>query len=159
MPGYDPEDALNQLQDVYSRYSSSSGSKKYDNAGSATEDIREIVEMVKDSVTPDAPFGEKVKAISMILQISNEIVEGDSSTLGSEIRNSFWFPEIGSAVTHIFDMLLPEELGALQADGQLADEMVGANGLAKEHALEVELDDVISRVTMDDYMSEDGDDA
>lgn len=155
---HDPEEFLNELQQVYRRYSSSSGSKESDNAGPATDAVVEILEMVRDSVTPDTPFGEKHKAISAILRISNKVAEGNRSTLGSEIRNTFWFPKIGSAVNHVFDMLLPEELGALQADGELAQELRDARGHAREHALDVELDDVISKVAMEDYMSEDGDD-
>jgi hypothetical protein len=157
MSSYDPENPLNQVQDVYSHYSSSSGSKEYDNSFDATEEIEEIVKTVRDSVTPDAPFSEKVRAIGVILEISNEIVEGDNSTLGSEIRKQFYFPEIGGAVTRIVDMLLPEELGALQADGQLADELISARKTAKDYALEVELDGVIDKVAMEDYMSEDED--
>lgn len=155
---HDPEEFLNELQQVYRRYSSSSGSKESNNAGPATDAIVEILEMVRDSVTPDTPFGEKHKAISAILRISNKVVEGNRSTLGSEMRKTFWFPRIGGAVTHVFDMLLPEELGALQADGELAQELRNARGHAREYALDVELDHVISKVAMEDYMSEDGDD-
>jgi hypothetical protein len=155
MSRYDPEDPLNQVRDVYSHYSDSRGSKEHDNAGPATEEIGEIIAMVRDSVTPDASFGAKVRAMSVILQISDEVLEGDNSTLGSEIRKSFYMLPIGSSVTRIFDMLLPEELGALQADGALADEMIAARGLAEEYAIELELDDVIDQIAMEDYMSED----
>jgi hypothetical protein len=154
---YDHDDPLNRVQSVYRRYSSSSGSKEYDNAGPATDAVGEIIEMVRDSVTADSLFGEKHQAMSSILKISNKIVEGNRSTLGSEIRNGFWFPEIGSAVNHIFDMLSPEELGALQADGELTKELRSARGHAQAYALDVELDDVISKVAMEDYMSEDED--
>lgn len=157
MSHYDPENPLNQVQNIYSHYSSSSGSKEYDNSFDATEEIEEIVKEVGDGVTPDAPFGEKVRAIGVLLEISNEIVEGDNSTLGSEIRKQFYFPVIGGAVTRIVDMLLPEELGALQADGQLADELISARKTAKDYALNVELDGVIDKIAMEDYMSEDED--
>jgi len=157
MSRYDPNDPLNQLHDVYNRYSDSRGSKEYDNSFQATEEIGEIIEEVRDSATPDASFGTKIRAISVILQISNEVVEGDSSTLGSEIRKQFYNLLVGSAVTHIFDMLLPEELAALQADGALANELIGARQIAEDYALEVGLDDVINRVAMEDYMSEDED--
>jgi len=156
---YNPEDALNRVQQVYRRYSSSSGSKESDNAGPATEAVEFIVAMVRDSVTPDAPFSAKHEAMSAILKISNKVAEGNRSTLGSEMRNTFWFPMIGSAITRVFVMLLPEELGALQADGELAKELRIARGVAREYALDVKLDDVISKVAMEDYMSEDDDDA
>jgi hypothetical protein len=154
MLSYDLENPLNQVQNIYSHYSSSSGTKEYDNSFDATEEIEEIVKTVRDSVTPDTPFSEKVRAIGVILEISNQIVEGDNSTLGSEIRKQLYFPEIGAAVTRIVDMLLPEELGALQADGQLADEMISARKTAKDYALDVELDGVIGKIAMEDYMSE-----
>jgi hypothetical protein len=155
MPRYDPEDPLNRVRGVYSRYSDSRGSKEYDNSFQATEEIGEIIEDVRDSVTPDSSFGEKVRAMSVILQISNEVLEGDNSTLGSEIRKSFYQLPVGSSVTHIFNMLSPEELGALQADGALADEMIGARQAAEDYAIEIELDDVIDSIAMQDYMSED----
>ena len=60
-------------------------------------------------------------------------------------------------MTHIFDTLSPEELAALQADGALADELIAARQIAEDYALEVGLDDVIERVAMEDYMSEDED--
>jgi hypothetical protein len=157
MSGYDPNDALNQLQDVYSHYSDSRGSKEYDNSFQASEEIGEIIEEVRDSVTPDASFGAKVKAIRVILQISNEVIEEGGSTLASEIRKQFYNLPVGSAVTHIFNMLSPEELAALQADGALADELIAARQVAEDYALEVGLDDVIERVAMEDYMSEDED--
>ena len=157
MSRYDPNDALNQLQDVYSHYSDSRGSKEYDNSFQASEEIGEIIEEVRDSVTPDASFGAKVKAISVILQISNEVIEEEGSTLASEIRKQFYNLPVGSAVTHIFDTLSPEELAALQADGALADELIAARQIAEDYALEVGLDDVIERVAMEDYMSEDED--
>ena len=155
MSRYDPEDPLNQVHAVYSHYSDSRGSKEYDNSFQATEEIGEIIKEVRDCVTPDSSFGEKVWAMSVILQISNEVVEGNSSTLGSEIRKAFYEIPVGSCVTHIFNMLSPEELGALQADGALADEMIGARQLAEDYALEIELDDVIDSIAMEDYMSED----
>ena len=157
MSRYDPNDALNQLQDVYSHYSDSRGSKEYDNSFQASEEIGEIIEEVRDSVTPDASFGAKVIAISVILQISNEVIEEEGSTLASEIRKQFYNLPVGSAVTHIFDTLSPEELAALQADGALADELIAARQIAEDYALEVGLDDVIERVAMEDYMSEDED--
>jgi hypothetical protein len=155
MSRYDPEDPLNQVQAVYSRYSDSRGSKEYENSFQATEEIVEIIKEVRDSITPDSSFGEKVRAMSVILQISNEVLEGDNSTLGSEIRKSFYQLPVGSSVTHIFNILSPEELGALQADGALADEMIGARQAAEDFAIEIELDDVIDSIAMQDYMSED----
>jgi hypothetical protein len=131
MSGYDPNDALNQLQDVYSHYSDSRGSKEYDNSFQASEEIGEIMKEVRDSVTPDASFGAKVKAIRVILQISNEVIEEGGSTLASEIRKQFYNLPVGSAVTHIFNMLSPEELAALQADGALADELIAARQVAE----------------------------
>jgi hypothetical protein len=155
MSRYDPGDPLNQVQAVYSHYSDSRGSKEYDNSFQATEEIGEIIKEVRDGVTPVSSFGEKVWAMSVILQISNEVVGGNNSTLGSEIRKSFYSIPVGSCVTNIFNMLSPEELGALQADGALADEMIGARQLAEDYALEIELDDVIDSIAMEDYMSED----
>jgi hypothetical protein len=155
MSRYDPEDPLNQVQAVYSRYSDSRGSKEYDNSFQATEEIGEIIEDVRDSVSPDSSFGEKVRAMSVILQISNEVFEGDNSTLGSEIRKNFYQLPVASCVTHIFNILSPEELVALQADGALAEEMIGARQLAEGYAHEIELDDVIDSIAMEDYMSED----
>jgi hypothetical protein len=93
--------------------------------------------------------------MSVILQISNEVFEGDNSTLGSEIRKNFYQLPVASCVTHIFNILSPEELVALQADGALAEEMIGARQLAEGYAHEIELDDVIDSIAMEDYMSED----
>ena len=95
--------------------------------------------------------------MSVILQISNDVVEGDNSTLGSEIRKSLYQLQVGSSVTQIFNMLSPEELGALQADGALADEITGARQAAEDYALEIELDNVIDSIAMEDYESEDED--
>jgi hypothetical protein len=97
----------------------------------------------------------KHEAISAIVKISNQVMRGNGSLLGSEIRKLFWPPKVGEAATHVFDMLLPGELEVLKAEGKLAGELLNARSLARSYALDVELDGVIHRVVKDGYVSED----
>jgi hypothetical protein len=132
-----PEDPVTELQQIYHRYSSNSELKEHANTVPATNEITNLILRTSKNIT------------------QNQVMRGNGSLLGSEIRKLFWPPKVGEAVTHVFDMMLPEELEKLREEGKLAGELLNARSLARSYALDVELDGVIHRVVKDGYVSDD----
>jgi hypothetical protein len=150
-----PSDPVTELQQIYRRYSSNSERKEHANTVPATNEITALILRTSKNMTQNTPLAAKHEVVSAIVKISNQVMRGNGSLLGSEIRKLFWPPEVGEAVTHVFDMMLPGELEVLKAEGKLAGELLNARSLARSYALDVELDGVIHRVVKDDYVSED----
>jgi len=77
------------VRKIYNKYSSSSSSKEYEKSFDARAGIEKVIEAVKDQVSEDTAFGTKQNAVYVLLDIVEEILEGDDSTLGSEVRKIF----------------------------------------------------------------------
>jgi hypothetical protein len=111
-----------RISKIYNKYSSSSGSKKYDNSFHATADIAAIIKTIEDKV-PHVSFSGKQDAMSAIVDIALEMLESDASTLASKIRKSYYWHSIGGTLNRIIDGLSPEEISALQEDGTIAKDL------------------------------------
>jgi hypothetical protein len=64
---------------------------------------------------------------------------------------------LSSAIRHILDMLLPEELAALQADGEIPKAIHNLRWRAEAYALDLNINDSIDRLWLDDSDQEDED--
>jgi hypothetical protein len=111
-----------KISKIYNKYSSSSGSKEYDNAGYADEEIQAVISAIEAKV-PHVSFSGKQDAINAIIEITLEVAESDGSTLESEVRKSYYWGAIDDTINRIIDGFSPEEITILQEDGNMAKEL------------------------------------
>lgn len=130
---------VDNVDNTYRKYSSSSMSKEYDNAYKATGDIESTVESIADEISEDSSLDTKQEAVIAILEIAAHVVEGNMSELGSQIRKSFDYYMLGGTIEDIVAKFRPEELEAVRRDGNLAKEMRLSQQHADDYALDLQL--------------------
>lgn len=92
------------------KYRSSSSSREYEMSFDAARDIETVISEIEEEAHPEVSWSNKLKALEMLLDIGDSIVEGDSSTLGSEVRKSFQRDShISSAMSSIISSMTGEE--------------------------------------------------
>lgn len=153
--GPDYSQFISRVHRTYSKYSSSSGSKDYDNSFDASSEVEDIITSINAQIKPDVSFAAKQDAVSTIMEIAGEVLEGDSSTLGSEMRKNFCWQPVGAAVSHILSTLSEEELAALQADGEMLDDLVRLREQAEDYALDLDLDNAVDELAVEESEAED----
>jgi hypothetical protein len=135
---------LNRVRKIYNKYSSSSSSKEYENSFDARADIEKVIEAVKDQVSADIAFNTKQSAIYVLLDIVEEILQGNDSTLGSEVRKMFDFWVVGKAVDHILACCDPAEIQSLKVTGNMFRVLSETKADADHYCLILHLDDALS---------------
>ena len=147
---------IENVRKIYRKYSSSSGSKEYDNASDATDEIQDILKSIKRQAR-NVTFGDKQDAISTIIDIAHEVLDG-GSTLGSEIRKTSSMLDVSGAIEGILDYLTAEETAILQADGALAEDLQRLSAGADDYALDLDLTGAIERLSAESDDEEDEED-
>jgi hypothetical protein len=135
---------LNRVRKIYNRYSSSSCSREYENSFGARADIEKVIEDVKGQVSGDTAFDTKQNAVYVLLDIVEEILEGDGSTLGSEARKMFDYWVVGKAVDHILAAMHPDELHTLKMGGNMFRALSETKAHADRYCLILYLDDPLN---------------
>lgn len=131
------------------KYRSGSGSKEYDKAFDAVEELEEIIRTIEDEASGNTSYGSKKNALHTLRKIGDSIVSAPPSTLGSEVRKHFQRDsDLTSAMAAILECMTAEELErvAKSADdgARFVDKVkeleVSADGYGMNMDLEVVLD-------------------
>lgn len=144
------------MQNVFEAYSSSDERTAHDNSIKAKPEIDQIFLSIAEQVTQRTPFEDKAQALNATTGIANWIInEGDRSFIGKNIRGSLPHTPLSSTISHILDMLLPEELAALQADGEIPKAIHNLRLRAEAYALDLRINDSIDRLWLEESDEED----
>lgn len=149
------KDYVNEVHRVFERYSSLDDQTEYKNSIKVHGRYENIIDSV-GKVTQQMPFEAKQQALEAAIEIAKFVcIQGDRSIIGKSMRESFpWMP-FHSTVSHILDMLLPEELAAIQADGEIPKAFRSLRWNFQEYALDLRIDDCIDRLWLDESDQED----
>lgn len=151
---------VSEVQQVFKVHYSCDDRIERDNSIKVRPLVDRIFLSIAAEVTQQTPFEAKQQALSATIEIAEWILQdGDRSLLGHDIREDLpWMP-LKSTIGHVVDMLLPEELAALQADGELPTALRNLRLRAEEYALDLGIDDSIDRLWLEDSdQEEEGDD-
>lgn len=145
-----------EVREIFKAYSSYDDRTEHDNALKAEPKIERIIRSIGAQVTQQTPFEAKQQGLSAAIDIAKVIIqEGDRSIIGGDIRKDLpWLP-MSSTISHILDMLSPEELAALQADGETPKAIHHLRLYAREYALDLQIDDSIDRLLLEESDQED----
>ncbi|GAB7332651.1 hypothetical protein MBLNU13_g04409t1 [Cladosporium sp. NU13] len=145
-----------EVQNVFKAYSSSDERTAHDNAIQAKSEIDQIFLSIVEQVTQGKSFEAKAQALNATTEIADWIInEGDRSFIGENIRGSLPHTPLSSTIRQILDMLLPEELAALQADGEIPKAMHQLRLRAEAYALDLRINDSIDRLWLEESDQED----
>lgn len=145
-----------EVQNVFKAYSSSDERTAYDNSIKAKPEIDQIFLSIAEQVTQQTPFEAKAQAMNITIEVTEGIInEGDRSLLGRNIRGSLPHTPLSSTISHILDMLLPEELAALQADGEIPKAIHNLRWRAEAYSLDLKITDSIDRLWLEESDQED----
>lgn len=144
------------MQNVFKAYSSSDERTAHDNLIKAKPEIDQIFLSVAEQVTQQTPFEAKAQALNATTEIADWIInEGDRGFIGKNIRGSLPHMPLSSTISHILDMLLPEELAALQADGEIPRAVLNLRLRAEAYALDLRINGSIDRLWLEESDQED----
>jgi hypothetical protein len=147
-----------EVQKIFETYSSYDDRTAYDNLIKARSEIDRIFQSIAEQATHQTPFEAKAQALNTTIEIAEWIInEGDRSLIGKNIRGDLPHLLLSSAIRHILDMLLPEELAALQADGEIPKAIHNLRCRAQAYALDLNINDSIDRLWLDESDQEDED--
>jgi hypothetical protein len=147
-----------EVQEVYKTYSSYDDRTEHDNLIKAKSEINRIFQSIAEQATHQTSFEAKAQALNTTIEIAEWIIsEGDRSLIGKNVRGDLPHMLLSSAIRHILDMLLPEELAALQADGEIPKAIHYLRWRAEAYALDLNINDSIDRLWLDDSDQEDED--
>ena len=148
--------SAHEVQDVFKAYSSSDERTAHDNSIKAKSEIDQIFLSIAEQVTQQVPFESKAQALNTTIEIAEWIVnEGDRSLIGKNMRGILPHTPLSSTIRHILDMLLPEELAALQADGEIPKAIHNLRLRAEANALDLRINDSIDRLWLEESDQED----
>jgi hypothetical protein len=103
-----------EVQEVYTTYSSYDDQTEHDNSIKAKSEVNRIFQSIAEQATRQTSFEAKAQALNTTIEIAEWIIsEGDRSLIGKNVRGDLPHMLLSSAIRHILDMLLPEELAAL----------------------------------------------
>lgn len=148
---------IQEVHAIFKKYSSYSDRQEHENAGTAKDEIDAILQTVQaQATTHEASFSAKQNAIGVVVEIARAVInESDPSILGHDLRDDLvWLP-VASSISAILDTLLPEELAALQADGEMAQKLRGLRYSAGQYSLDIGLSESIDKLYLEDSDAED----
>lgn len=70
--------------------------------------------------------------------------------IGKDIKEDLPHMPTSSAIKHVLDMLRPEELAALQADGEIPKAIHNLRWRAQAYALDLSIDDSVDRLWLEE---------
>lgn len=149
---------VDEVQRLFKKYSSYNDRTEHNNAIKAVDKFKGLINRIANEVTQQSPFEAKQQALATAIRVAIVIQEeGDKSIIGKHMREDMpWFP-FNSTISHILDTLLPEELAALQADGEIPRALDNVRYQYKEYALDLDIDDSIDRLLLEESDEEDDD--
>jgi hypothetical protein len=146
------------VQQVFKACYSYDDRTERDNSIKAQPLVKKIFRSIAEQVTQQMPFEAKQQALSATIETAKWILEdGDRSLLGHHIREDLGWIHMNTTISHVLDMLLPEELAALQADGEIPTALHNLRSYAEAYALDLRIDDSIDRLWLEESDQEEDD--
>ncbi|KAK5738051.1 hypothetical protein LTR17_006294 [Elasticomyces elasticus] len=109
-----------EMDDIWDKYSSNTGSKEYENAFRATSEFADLIRNVRDEVSAHSSFRTKTAALAALCEIGDEVVDGPSGCLGSEVRKHFQYDtRIAEAMCRILARATGTQLARIKADSKV----------------------------------------
>ena len=139
---------LHDVGEIWDKYSSSSGSKEYENSGPATEEFQELISALGNTVTDEMSYGSKKNALMTLLAIGEEIVDAPSSCLGSEVRKDFQYDtSLAGSLCQITGEMTREEQRQIANDSEFVKGVKHLREGAKGYGFDLDLDQLLARLT------------
>lgn len=148
-----------ELRKIYTKYESfayNSDRIERDNAIKAEPEVKAILHSIDARISSDMSFTAKQNALSAIIEVSGEIYkQGDRCGHGKDIRKDMPWLGISDLVEHALDVLLPEELAALQADGEAGRDLSNLQWRVEDLAMDLGLKPAVARLWLEESDQED----
>ena len=135
---------LNEVQRVFETYNNYDDRTAHDNSIKVGPKIDRIFQSIAGEIFEESPFEAKTQALSTTIEIAEWIMK-DRNTIGHDKRQDLPSMDLEPTISQILDMLLPEELAALQADGEISKALRSLRGHARKFALDLGIDRSIDR--------------
>ena len=147
---------LEEVQQIFKANYSYDDRTEHGNAIKVSPEIVRILQSIAEQVTEETHFEAKAMALKATIEIAQWIMnDGDHSPLGHDIREDLpWMP-VSSTIRHVLDTLQPEELAALQADGEIPKAIHDLRWRAEAYALDLNINDSIDRLWLEESDQED----
>jgi len=138
------------VQHVKNAYQSEHA-KANPNANIVRSEVDRIMRTIPTHITQQTHFEVKAQALRDAIEIAELFLnDGDHSLISREVRKTLPQMPVSSIISHILDTLLPEELAALQADGEISGNMHKLRSHAKKYDLDLRIDDLIDRLWLEE---------
>lgn len=149
---------LEEVQQIFNANYSYDDRTEHDNSIQVSPEIIRILRSIAEQVSQQTHFEAKAQALKVTIEIAEWIMnDGDRSLLGHDIREDLpWMP-VSSTIKHVLNALLPEELAALQADGEIPKAIRTLRWRAEGYALDLNINDSIDRLWLEESDQEDED--
>jgi hypothetical protein len=143
-----------EVQQIFKAYDSHDDRTAHNNAIQVSPEVKRIFQSIGEQVQQQTPFEAKAQALSATIEIAEWILE-DRGAIGRDIRQDLpWMP-LNTTIRHVLDMLLPEELAAVQADGEIPKAIQNLRWIAKRYSLDLNINDSIDRLWLEESDQED----
>ena len=146
----------NEVQQVFKIYDSFDDRTAHNNSIKVRPEVDRIFEAIAVEIIEDSPFEAKAQALSTTIEIAEWIIKNPSA-IGHDIRQDLPWMALKPTIKYLLDMLLPEELAALQADGELPKAISNLRWRAQAYALDLRIDDSVDRLWLEESDREDED--
>jgi hypothetical protein len=143
-----------EVQQVFETYDSYDDRTAHNNSNKVKPEIDRIFRSIAVEIIEQSPFEAKAQALSTTIEIAEWIIK-NSSAIGHDIRQDLPWMELKPTISYILDQLLPEELAALQADGEIPKAISNLRWRAEAYALDLRINDSIDRLWLEESDQED----
>ncbi|KAK4952100.1 hypothetical protein LTR10_010020 [Elasticomyces elasticus] len=134
----------NEIENIWAKYSSNSGSKEYDNAFQAAEEFEDLIRQVREEVTVHSSYGTKMAALKALREIGDDVIDCPSSCLGSEVRKHFQDDtSLAEAMCHVLALATDPELASLKADNDVLGNIRDLERSAEGYGFDMDLQSVL----------------
>lgn len=145
-----------QVIDVLETYARPGEETVYNNIMGAKGEVEKIILSIQAQTTQQMPFETKRQALEDAINLAGFMyTKGQLSYLGREVRKDLPSMAYSSTIRHILDILLPEELAAIQADGEIPKAILDLRSQFRACALDLKIDDSIDRLWLEESDQED----
>lgn len=145
---------LKEVQRVFETYNNYDDWTAHDDSIKVAPKIDRIFRSITGEILEESPFEAKAQALSTTIEIVEWIMK-DRSAIGHDVRQDLPSMALEPTISQILDILLPEELAALQADGEIPKALRGLRGHAEAYALDLKIDGSIDRLWLEESDQED----
>lgn len=145
---------FNEVQQVFKTYDSYDDRIAHNNSMQVGTEVDRIFQCIAMEIIEQSPFEAKAQALSTTIEIAEWIIK-HRSAIGDDIRQDLPGMALKPTIKHILDMLLPEELAALQADGEIPKAIHNLRWCARGYSLDLRIDDSIDRLWLEESDQED----